>query len=59
MIFTKFLGPIATIVVKEESKAFGTVGELVRRLADMLSSDEERERLIQEIGAELFESGMA
>jgi hypothetical protein len=48
---TKFLGPIATIVVREESKTSGTVRQLGCRLAGMLSSDEDRERLLREIGA--------
>lgn len=50
-VLTKFLGPIATIVVREESKTYGTVRQLGCRLAGMLSSDEDRDRLLREIGA--------
>ena len=49
---TKFLGPIATIVVREESKAYGTAKELGHRLAEMLSSEKDRKQLLDEIGTD-------
>lgn len=47
---TKFLGPIATIVVREESKSSGTARQLGCRLAGMLSSPDDREELLRELG---------
>lgn len=49
---TRFLGPIATIIVKEESKAYGTAKALGNRLAGMLSSADDREYLLKMIGAD-------
>jgi hypothetical protein len=46
---TKFLGPIATIIVREESKAYRTVQQLGCRLAELLSSEDDRVLLLKEI----------
>ena len=51
-ILTKFLGPIAPIIVREESKTYGTAEQLRFRLAELLSSEEDREHLLKEIGPE-------
>lgn len=51
-ILTRFLGPIATIVVREESKAYRTARQLECRLADMLSSDEDREQFLKMTGTD-------
>ncbi len=49
---TKFLGPIATIVVREESKSSCTARQLGCRLAAMLSSQDDREQLLRELGVQ-------
>lgn len=49
-VLTKFLGPIAPIIVREESKASSSAEQLRTRLAELLSSDEDREQLLKEMG---------
>jgi len=49
-VLTRFLGPIAPIIVREERKAFSTARQLGSRLAEMLSSEEDREQLLKEMG---------
>lgn len=51
-VLTKYLGPIAPIIVREESRAYSTAEQLRSRLAEMLSSEADREQLLKEIGTD-------